>query len=1257
MPTPSARKHAAKKSSAVKSRKKAAPPKRVRRTAKKTSKKRRSRPRRIARDRTTRPTVVVFGAGITGLTVAHELVERGFRVQVVERERDMRNEYRVRVGGVAANQEGVIKADTSRLHPYLYSDENADYCDAVTEGRIDDEDTKKFAELLEKLGENEKRSTTKNLKSQIERIRQIPMARSRHRIMLPETLHFGIASYTEKELEILSAILEPNRARDAKSDPPKADEIADFNQEFLKKKDRRKQSNEVKLQAITKKIGRAIIRRADRFGSELQAAEYFFKDNPGVALSAMSQKGRPYAEMVAILLRREILAIKIRGQSRAKSNDLELLRARYVRNLLAERLSEYLRDTEPPAANGDGSGTTKEVAEEDAPFERVQEAIRDILGIGARAAESRAKQFADHSARHLIALSIDADRVSRSTRLGVDRRDVVDFRPIEVPLPGEHGYRYFPAYYRHLFDTMRRTPILDEFGDETIETAYDQLVTPASVQISVNRSQQPPLFHWPPDGTAKKHLIKIDRRQPRSIKEMIQAASNLATKIGLEPRDLAIFVLRILTFMTASKARRRVWQEQSWLSFLDAPGAEEPTTSPLSERFRDFHEELAIALLSMNAKEADAYSYGLNAVQLLLDYRGDGSGIDMTLNGPTSKTWLNPWKRYLRHQGVQFFQGEIVGLKAENGALLPVVCRDTSEPGQHDPNESYADRATRLEQEGAIRAPQAEQYGTVYHDQNGGNVEHKADFYVLALPFEQAGRLATAFERQQAKAKKSAKVELEGDWKKLAGMDALIPRDEQGRDTVQSNIKDPVDGTERDTSGKPKNSNTYPLRDLSGIQFFFQNNVRVGRGHIIHAGSEWGLTSIAQATHWRNRLSRDEGYLGQLSVDIGNFYRNHIFDEDRWELQAAAIYDDALIPPAGKELSRMKTPTSAWRSNWWELPARVWEQIIDSSELSVLDPPTYYHMDDGIVLRRRTTGGDNGFYPAENRTPFLINLPKQWVLRPGQVTKERGKPREREIETCRKAAEGSKKQIEDCRKKLKELIAAPSAAAGIDDLRNRLKKLESEHYKHLHSLAEAKRHKYEVGDIDYEVSHDRWVLAGTYMATHTRLMTMEACNESARHAVNAILDAIHEDGNKKYNSSGKQMGEPCEIFDPYNHEIDDFKPLKELDAELHKDGLPHFVDILGIDKMVEQLPRGGIEDKLEEASKHMVGITKLSNTIAHLYEKQSPESPYRKHFPSPDSFDGGYIRKEIERALQPIQAIEELRPLISLFTDALKKAK
>jgi hypothetical protein len=89
----------------------------------------------------------------------------------------------------------------------------------------------------------------------------------------------------------------------------------------------------------------------------------------------------------------------------------------------------------------------------------------------------------------------------------------------------------------------------------------------------------------------------------------------------------------------------------------------------------------------------------------------------------------------------------------------------------------------------------------------------------------------------------------------------------------------------------------------------------------------------------------------------------------------------------------------------------------------------------------------------------------------------------------------------------------------------------------------------------YRIYYDKLVLAGTYMQTYFRLTTMESANESARHAVNAILAKDGFDGDR------------CSIFDPEESEIDDLKYLVDLDAELHRQGLDHFIDILGLTQL------------------------------------------------------------------------------------------
>src|SRR5580698_6115681 len=83
----------------------------------------------------------------------------------------------------------------------------------------------------------------------------------------------------------------------------------------------------------------------------------------------------------------------------------------------------------------------------------------------------------------------------------------------------------------------------------------------------------------------------------------------------------------------------------------------------------------------------------------------------------------------------------------------------------------------------------------------------------------------------------------------------------------------------------------------------------------------------------------------------------------------------------------------------------------------------------------------------------------------------------------------------------------------------------------------------------YQVE-DGFVLAGTYMKTFTRLTTMEAANESARHAVNGILWDFGHSMATSY----------CDIWPLEDREVDDFRILKDLDEELYERGLDHFTD-------------------------------------------------------------------------------------------------
>ncbi|MBK7830026.1 hypothetical protein [Nannocystis sp.] len=92
----------------------------------------------------------------------------------------------------------------------------------------------------------------------------------------------------------------------------------------------------------------------------------------------------------------------------------------------------------------------------------------------------------------------------------------------------------------------------------------------------------------------------------------------------------------------------------------------------------------------------------------------------------------------------------------------------------------------------------------------------------------------------------------------------------------------------------------------------------------------------------------------------------------------------------------------------------------------------------------------------------------------------------------------------------------------------------------------------------YGVHMRHFVFAGTYLQTRTRLVTMEAANESARHAVNAIIRHGRA-------ASGPNTGQLCPIFDPEEREPDELQLLHRIDAELLARGLPHWMDILVVE--------------------------------------------------------------------------------------------
>src|ERR671919_2856192 len=106
------------------------------------------------------------------------------------------------------------------------------------------------------------------------------------------------------------------------------------------------------------------------------------------------------------------------------------------------------------------------------------------------------------------------------------------------PLPGEHGFRFFPGFYRHLPDTMGRIT----YGERG-RTVVDNLVTATEVQIARANGRE---------LVSPAHL-------PRNLRDLDKAFHFLidyAGSVGIPPKDAAHFVDRLLLLLTSCEERR-----------------------------------------------------------------------------------------------------------------------------------------------------------------------------------------------------------------------------------------------------------------------------------------------------------------------------------------------------------------------------------------------------------------------------------------------------------------------------------------------------------------------------------------------------------------------------------------------------------------------------------------------------------------------------------------------------------------------------
>jgi uncharacterized protein with NAD-binding domain and iron-sulfur cluster len=194
-------------------------------------------------------------------------------------------------------------------------------------------------------------------------------------------------------------------------------------------------------------------------------------------------------------------------------------------------------------------------------------------------------------------------------------------------LPGEHGFRFFPGFYRHLPHTMDRIP-------HAGGSVADHLVQATRILLA--------------QAGGRDELVAA-AHAPSSLDDLtvaIRFAWEFGLGVGIPPPELALFIERLLTLLTSCDERRfEQWERSSWWEYVDA--------SRRSAAFQKFLADgLTRTLVAARAREISARTGGLILCQLLFDLTRAGGRADRVLNAPTSEIWIDPWIAYLRRRGV-----------------------------------------------------------------------------------------------------------------------------------------------------------------------------------------------------------------------------------------------------------------------------------------------------------------------------------------------------------------------------------------------------------------------------------------------------------------------------------------------------------------------------------------------------------------------------------------------------------------------------
>jgi geranylgeranyl pyrophosphate synthase/uncharacterized protein with NAD-binding domain and iron-sulfur cluster len=224
---------------------------------------------------------------------------------------------------------------------------------------------------------------------------------------------------------------------------------------------------------------------------------------------------------------------------------------------------------------------------------------------------------------------------------------------IEHRLPGEHGFRFFPGFYKHVIDTMSRIPSFDG------RTVADHLVP--TTRCGLTQYGKPAFL--------------VPAVFPRTPNDAGTVLRDILLAFGpitdLTPDDLAFFGARMWQILTSCKQRRL--EEYEGISWWEFVSAEQRSTS--YQKF--LATGITRSLVAAKARKASTRTIGDIFVQLMLTILNpSGGSTDRVLDGATNFVWMDPWRAYLESSGVRYItEAEVEEILCDQGRITGVAIR------------------------------------------------------------------------------------------------------------------------------------------------------------------------------------------------------------------------------------------------------------------------------------------------------------------------------------------------------------------------------------------------------------------------------------------------------------------------------------------------------------------------------------------------------------------------------------------------------